>query len=1622
MNREMKKRFKMYKSGKNWVIAPIVFLGLTAGFGHQANVKADNVSSTAKADNETAQKATSTALNDQKAVALKSSASTKTNTQATEETTNFAVQPAARAATSSSKNDQNTANKSQKPVAAANDQQQTNDQTAANANKETNQTTTATQTDQKQPATTQTAGQNGQAQAQTDKTSSSAASSSSVSQKVEQAQEHDDAVQINQNGQWFLQNKETHQNYTGFQYIKDQNKTVYYNPTDGAMVYGQQKINNQWYYFDKITGAMKLGYYWIAEQQKEVYYDPNKGNMVYGQQKINGHWQYFDDVTGAQAKSKYVWIGDQNKEVYYDGLGNMVYGQQKINGKWQWFDIVTGAQAKSQYVWIDNQNKEVYYDDLGNMVYGQQEINGKWQWFDPVTGAQAKSQYVWIGNQNKEVYYDGLGNMVYGQQKINGKWQWFDPVTGAQAKSKFVYIKDQNKTVYYDDLGNMVYGQQNINGHWYLFDKVTGAMQTGFQYIPEQNKLVYYNNDGQMLYGRQTINGITYTLNNVTGAVEVRGQQNIGGHWYYFDNNGNPITGYYWIGDQNKEVYYDPQTAQMVYGQQNINGYWQYFDPITGAQAKSQYVWIADQDKEVYYDGLGNMVYGQQYINGHWQYFDTVTGAQVKSNFQWITDQQKLCYYDGLGNMVYGQQTINGQSDYFNTVTGAYEIPTSELASYRDDVANQINAILKNEGKDQMDANWTGDQNNFEAFGLHDTAQLVAQGQLNNDEQSIEINLQNNQLMNGTAKAYQVTVTAPTKEQAAQEAAQKIVSMLGNNTSNWKALGVGATIQDSNNNKNWNTTVIFYNPSQESQFVKKTSNVQYKITNVYNNAGDVQNALQNGAMNPADLVNAGLSDTAKTLLTGIQGDTISSENLEALANAVGGMTKAFVGTTTYYDKNGNPYHYEYWLDGNQEAGKQQEVANDNKNVKFGDTVTLDYNATLVYGKAEDTTTTESTKPSTEMTADEITNAFKNGTETGLRYDKVVVTPIKGMTNDMIRGVDISSYKSLENAGVTFYDFNGNPASLVKILHDAGVNYLRLRLWSDPYNASNQNYGGGVCDEASEMAIAKEAAKYGMKVMLDLQYSDFWADPGKQIVPKAWQNLNPTDIQTEVFQYTRKIMNDFKNAGIDVGMVQTGNEITNGMLGQSTDRDHGGSYQGAWDDPVKAFNICNYLNAGAKAIRQELPSTKITIQLETPNIDKYTNIMTVLQQHDVDYDVLGSSYYPFWSCADNNGHGLGTGANTPNNLLAVEKMVAEKFNKQFVVLETSWASTTQDADGTGNSIGDNNTKWQNTNMYPVGPQGQVDEIEALYKALVAGNGLGAFYWEPAWIPDKAGWVNWQYNDAMSEVFGTGWANSHSVGYSPDSVMYYNGKPAWGGTTWDNMAMFDDHGYALQSLNVFKGMLDGYTSPDTINYAPLKQQTTTVTTPPFNSGNSSSNSSNSNSNNSSNSSSSSSTTNSSKPATDNSSSTTNNNQKPATDNNTNNSNNNQKPATQTATSNIQYKVTAVYDAPGVDNVTVPNALKVGDVVKDMPSSVPTSVSGTKGDKLSASDLNKVASAIGSNGVDGTQLQKSVQYPNSKGHYFYKYYVQQGFDATKANENVTYGSPITVNVTATLTWTAD
>ena len=136
---------------------------------------------------------------------------------------------------------------------------------------------------------------------------------------------------------------------------------------------------------------------------------------------------------------------------------------------------------------------------------------------------------------------------------------------------------------------------------------------------------------------------------------------------------------------------------------------------------------------------------------------------------------------------------------------------------------------------------------------------------------------------------------------------------------------------------------------------------------------------------------------------------------------------------------------------------------------------------------------------------------------------------------------------------------------------------------------------------------------------------------------------------------------------------------------------------------------------------------------------------------------------------------------------------------FAVFETSWVHSLNDGDGTPNSIGDST----NTGAYEVGPQGQVNELTDLYDTVLSqDNGLGTFYWEGAWIPVKAGWTNWEYNKQIADQYGTGWASKGALGYFPDSKMYYKGKAAWGGTSWDTQALFDINGYPLQSLKFYK----------------------------------------------------------------------------------------------------------------------------------------------------------------------------------------------------------------------------
>ena len=409
--------------------------------------------------------------------------------------------------------------------------------------------------------------------------------------------------------------------------------------------------------------------------------------------------------------------------------------------------------------------------------------------------------------------------------------------------------------------------------------------------------------------------------------------------------------------------------------------------------------------------------------------------------------------------------------------------------------------------------------------------------------------------------------------------------------------------------------------------------------------------------------------------------------------------------------------------------------------------------------------------------------YKYGDDTGLKQQKVTIKKVQNMSDSTIRGIDISSYTALKKAGVKYYDNEGKEASLLKVLSDNGVNYIRIRIWNDPYNEKGETYGGGSNDVKAGLEIAKEAAKYNIKVLLGFHYSDFWADPAVQLLPKAWKKdrNNQEKMCSNVYEFTKETLEQFKDAGADIGMVQVGNEISQGMMGIMHK-----TKANVWQEEEKSTIIDSYLSAGARAVRECTPDALVAIHLDNLNLGMYKDAMNAWERDNVDYDVLGASSYAFWA-----------GKNMLENVRKAGEYVASR-GKLFAVLETSWLNSQKDADGTVNMV--NNT---NSAVYKVGPQGQADMLSDLYNAILSNdNGLGAFYWEGAWIPVRAGWVNWKYNKEMANEFGTGWAAENAEGYYPTSKLYYNGNPVWGGNSWDNQTLFDDKGYPLDSLRFYK----------------------------------------------------------------------------------------------------------------------------------------------------------------------------------------------------------------------------
>ena len=377
--------------------------------------------------------------------------------------------------------------------------------------------------------------------------------------------------------------------------------------------------------------------------------------------------------------------------------------------------------------------------------------------------------------------------------------------------------------------------------------------------------------------------------------------------------------------------------------------------------------------------------------------------------------------------------------------------------------------------------------------------------------------------------------------------------------------------------------------------------------------------------------------------------------------------------------------------------------------------------------------------------------------------EIFVKKVENLPEDFIFGMDASSVLAEEASGVKYYNFEGEEQDVFQTLAENSVNYIRVRVWNHPYDEDGNGYGGGNCDINTAVEIGKRATKYGMKLLVDFHYSDFWADPSKQMVPLAWKDMTIEEKTDALYDYTKECLELMKAEKVDVGMVQLGNETNGSMCGENI-----------W------FNMQYLWQAGSKAVREVFPEALVALHFTNPEqVTNYDDYASKLEYYNVDYDVFASSYYPFW-------HG------TLENLSNVLTGISDKYGKKVIVMETSYAYTSEDTDFNGNTISDESAVTKN---YPYTVQGQSTAVRDVIDTVAnIPGGIGVVYWEGTWI--TVGQSSWEENSEKWEKYGSGWASSYASVYDPDDAGKY-----YGGNAVDNQAMFDANGKPLDSLRVF-----------------------------------------------------------------------------------------------------------------------------------------------------------------------------------------------------------------------------
>lgn len=321
-------------------------------------------------------------------------------------------------------------------------------------------------------------------------------------------------------------------------------------------------------------------------------------------------------------------------------------------------------------------------------------------------------------------------------------------------------------------------------------------------------------------------------------------------------------------------------------------------------------------------------------------------------------------------------------------------------------------------------------------------------------------------------------------------------------------------------------------------------------------------------------------------------------------------------------------------------------------------------------------------------------------------DETIIEPPYS-TDEFVMGADLSYLNQILDKNGE-YDGGKDPYQIFK---DNGTNLVRLRLWNKPswirevYQNEDEKLYSSLDDVIS---ACKRVDELEMDVCLDFHYSDNWADPGKQIAPEAWKNLELNDLIDSVYSYTFQSLSRIKDAGIIPAFIQVGNEINAGMI-----HPLGHFETNEWE------NLGLLLNSGIRAIRDlydEAEQPRVIIHIAQPeNVRWFFNNVSIAGGVS-DFDIIGISYYPKWSSV------------SMTELEGFIRTARNDFQKDVMIMETAFPWTNHSVDRYSNIFSGEEA----AEGYDISPQGQLNFMKDMCQKVIDGGGIGVVYWEPGWI--------------------------------------------------------------------------------------------------------------------------------------------------------------------------------------------------------------------------------------------------------------------------------------------------